>query len=157
MHRVAWLRWFNSIHLLLQLKKNVWQYKNINPLTAEFIYLAPSAECSGPVNRPTSVKGLDSMKKLNWWIHSIFACLCKFGDYLNFWWCFLWIAYLASIINKKSQIFTKRLPVTTTVPSGTKIITGHWYTGVYRQICEPGPCNPTTFLGLCSIGDYTGS
>ena len=31
---------------------------------------------------------------------------------------------------------------------------GHWYTGVYFQIFDPGPSNPNTFLGLCSPGDY---
>ena len=31
---------------------------------------------------------------------------------------------------------------------------GHWYTEVYLQIFDPGPSNPTTFLGLCSPGDY---
>ena len=31
---------------------------------------------------------------------------------------------------------------------------GHWYTGVYLRIFDPGPSNPTTFLGLCSPGDY---
>ena len=30
-----------------------------NPLAAEFIYQATSAECSGPTNRPTAVKGLN--------------------------------------------------------------------------------------------------
>ena len=29
-----------------------------NPLAAEFIYLATSAECSEPINQPTAVKGL---------------------------------------------------------------------------------------------------
>ena len=31
---------------------------------------------------------------------------------------------------------------------------GHWYTGVYLRIFDPGPNNPTTFLALCSPGDY---
>ena len=30
----------------------------------------------------------------------------------------------------------------------------HWSTGVYLWIFDPGPSNPTTFLGLCSPGDY---
>ena len=25
---------------------------------------------------------------------------------------------------------------------------------VYLRIFDPGPSNPTTFLGLCSLGDY---
>ena len=29
-----------------------------------------------------------------------------------------------------------------------------WYTGVYLRIFDPGPSNPTTFLGLCSPIDY---
>ena len=31
---------------------------------------------------------------------------------------------------------------------------GHWYTGIYLRIFDPGPSNPITFLGLCSPGDY---
>ena len=30
-------------------------------LTAQFILLAPSDECAGPINQPTAVKGLESM------------------------------------------------------------------------------------------------
>ena len=29
--------------------------RNLNPLTAKFIYLATSAACAGPINRPTAV------------------------------------------------------------------------------------------------------
>ena len=58
---------------------------------------------------------------------------------------------LSSIINKTSKILTKRPPVATTVPSGTHH--GHWYTGVYIQIYDPGLSNPT-FLGFCSPRDY---
>ena len=31
---------------------------SINPLTAKFIYLVPSAECARPINQHTAVKGL---------------------------------------------------------------------------------------------------
>ena len=31
---------------------------------------------------------------------------------------------------------------------------GHRYTGVYLRIFDPGPSNPSTFLGFCSPGDY---
>ena len=31
---------------------------------------------------------------------------------------------------------------------------GHWYTEVYLRIFDPGPSNSTTFLGICSPGDY---
>ena len=31
---------------------------------------------------------------------------------------------------------------------------GNWYIGVYLRIFDSGPSNPTTFLGLCSPGDY---
>ena len=30
----------------------------------------------------------------------------------------------------------------------------HWYKGVYFRMYDPGPSNLTTFLGLCSPGDY---
>ena len=69
-----------------------------------------------------------------------FAFLCIFDGFLNFWWCFLWKAYqtlspcqnfplvsqqsVASINNKNPTILTKRLPVATTVPSGTQ--RHHW-------------------------------
>ena len=35
------------------------------PLTAGIIYLATSAECVGPINRPTAVKGLKNHLKDN--------------------------------------------------------------------------------------------
>ena len=37
------------------------EYKHMNLITlaAEFIYLETSAECAGPINRPTVVKGLN--------------------------------------------------------------------------------------------------
>ena len=62
---------------------------------------------------------------------------------------------LASINNKNQIFLTKRPPVATTVPSGTqRHHWEHWYTGVYHRIFDPGPSNPTTFLGLCFPGDY---
>ena len=97
------------------------------------IYLLTSAECAGPINRPTAVKGLDFIKKLNWWNLIFFAVLlvCIFHGFLNVW-CFWkslpnraaitepsnWsVRTLASIINKKHTILTKRPPIATTVRS----------------------------------------
>ena len=64
---------------------------------------------------------------------------------------FLW--NLASIINKRPNILTKRPLVATTVPYGSNTVIGAfgipWYT--YLRIYDPGPSNPTTFLGLCSL------
>ena len=61
---------------------------------------------------------------------------------------------LARINNKNPTILTKRPPVATTVPSGTQRY--HWALvyRVYLRIFDPGPSNPTTFLGLCSPGCY---
>ena len=62
------------------------------------------------------------------------------------------------LTTKKPIMLTKRPPVATTLPSGTQ--RHHWdigipgYTGVYLQIFDPDPSNPTTFLGLCSPGNY---
>ena len=82
---------------------------------------------------------------------AIFAFLCN--GFLNFWGCFLWKAYsLASINDKNPNILTKRPPVATTVPSGTQ--RHHWGIGILGYIFDPGPRNPTTFLWLCSPGDY---
>ena len=53
-----------------------------------FIYLATSAECSGPINRPTAVKGIDFVKKLIWWNYNIFEFLYIFDDFLILWWYF---------------------------------------------------------------------
>ena len=122
--------------------------ENINPLAAEFIYLATSAECSGPINPRTAVKGIDFVKKIKWRNYNIFAFLCIFDDFFSF--CVFFVC------NKQNpKILTKRLPVATTVPSGTQHHhLGHWYTGVYLRIFDPDPSNPTTFLGLCSLDDY---
>ena len=61
---------------------------------------------------------------------------------------------LARINNKNPTILTKRPPVATTVPSGTQ--RHHWALvyRIYIRIFDPGPSNPTIFLGLCSPGDY---
>ena len=57
------------------------------PLAVEFNYLATSAECAGPINRPFTVEGLDFMKKMIMMKSLFFAFLCIFGGFLNFWWC----------------------------------------------------------------------
>ena len=50
---------FNIYDCILRLRpKKVWYLTKFIPLAAEFMYLATSAECSGPINRPTTVKGL---------------------------------------------------------------------------------------------------
>ena len=53
------------------------------------------------------------------------------------------------------KILTKRPPLSTTVPSGTQ--RHHWGIGIpwytFGSSIQ-GPSNPTTFLGLCSPGDY---
>ena len=62
---------------------------------------------------------------------------------------------MASINNKNPKISTKRSKqpsVATTVPSGTQC--HHWgilYFGVYLQIFDPGPSNPTAFLGHTAL------
>ena len=45
-------------------------------------------------------------------------------------------------------------PVATTVPSAMNTIIGALVYRVYLRICNPWVINPTTFLGLCSSGDY---
>ena len=39
-------------------------------------------------------------------------------------------------------------------PQAPSPSTGHWYDMLYLRIFDPGPINPTTFLGLCSPSDY---
>ena len=59
---------------------------------------------------------------------------------------------LARINNKnpdKTAACSHHCPLRHPAPS-----LGHWYTGVYLRIFDPGPSIPTTFLGLCSPGDY---
>ena len=50
----VYLLYFSQLHCI----------KYLNPLAEVFIYLAPSVECVGPIKEPTSVKGLDFMKKM---------------------------------------------------------------------------------------------
>ena len=91
--------------------------------------------------------------------------------FLNFWGCF----FVESLPNpvamprfsnwspskawqarttKTPKFLTKRPSVVATVHWGTQ--RHHWgigIPGVYLRIIDPGPCNPTTFLGLGSSGD----
>ena len=53
----------------------------INLFAVEFIYLATSAKCVGPINRPTAVKGLDFMKIII--IMMISQYFCIFFWFLN--------------------------------------------------------------------------
>ena len=55
------------------------------------------------------------------------------------------------LLSTKIFFLTERSSVATTVPSSSKTIIGAL---VYLWICDPGPSNPTTFLGLCSPSDY---
>ena len=62
---------------------------------------------------------------------------------------------LASTNNKKPQNFNKPAACSHHCPLRHPAQSlGHWYTGVYLRIFDSGPSNPTTFLGLCSPGDY---
>ena len=89
-------------------------------------------------------------KKGKRWIYNIFAFLCICDGFLNFWECIL-----GKYLQQKPKIFNKttacsrHCPLRHPAPS-----LGHWYTRVYLRIFDPGPSNPTTFLGLCSPGDY---
>ena len=64
-------------------------------------------------------------------------------------------AKLAKYLQQKPQHFNKmaacnhHCPLRNPAPS-----LGNWYTEVYLRIFDPGPSDPTTFLGLCSPGDY---
>ena len=62
-------RRLNSLYeCILRLRpKKVWHLTNSILLAAEFIYLATSVECAGPINRPTTVKGLKIKQKLSMW------------------------------------------------------------------------------------------
>ena len=76
-----------------------------------------------------------------------------FCIFMYIWWLlkFLGVFFVCVINNKTHTILTKRPPVATTVPSG---IIGALVYRVYLRIFDSGPSNPTTFLGLCSPGDY---
>ena len=88
----------------------------------ELIYVAPSTDCTESINRPTTVKGLDLMKKMKLQYFCIFINIWYFlKSFMVF---FVWKAYqlfchaktaqlvswqrLASTINKISNIFTKQ-------------------------------------------------
>ena len=47
----------------------------------------------------------------------------------------------------KTVVCSHRCPLRHPAPSS-----GHWCTGVYIWIFDPGPINPTSILGLCSSG-----
>ena len=96
----------------------------LSPLDVELIWQAPSVECAVPVYRLTASKGLTFIKKWEWWTYNIFAFLCIFDGFSNFWGCF----FVASINNKNPKILRKRSPVATTVPSGTQ--RHPWGTGI---------------------------
>ena len=86
-------------------------------------------------------------KSSPWWYLAIRLIDCLIA--LRHRWLWTWKYF--SINNKNPKIWTKRphCPLRHPAPS-----LGHWYTGVYLRIFDPGPSNPTTFLGLCSLGDY---
>ena len=78
----------------------------------------------------------------------IFAFLCIFDGFLNLLGCFLWKADQPQNFNKTAA-YSHHCVLRHPAPS-----LGHWYTGIYLRIFDPGPNNPTTFLGLFSPGDY---
>ena len=111
----------------------------LNPLAAEFIYLATSAECTGQINRPTAVKGIDFVKRIKMMKFQYFCILCNFDGFLNLLVfleslpncatmpeLFNWSA--SKVLSTNPTILTKRPPVATTFPSGMNTIIGHWYT-----------------------------
>ena len=148
---------WNKKNLLLQLCTKLKTHLQLSHLDVELIWHVPSVECAVPV-----YKGLTFIKKWKWWPYNIFSFVCIFDGFLNFWGCFfveslrnpVAIPELASINNKNPTILTKRPPVAITVPSGTQ---RHPWALVYRGIpsdLRSRPSNSTTFLGLCSPGDY---
>ena len=99
---------------------------------------------------------------------SQYFCFCYviFADFLNCW-CF----FVESVLNhaampelpnwsaiKAWQVLSKKLKFYKTAACSHHCPLCqehcHWYTGVYLRIYDPGPSNPTTFLELCSFGDY---
>ena len=71
--------------------------------------------------------------------------------YLHFY-VYLVVSYFLFVflIKTKLKMLTKRPPVATSFPSGASTIIGALIYRVYLRTCDPGPINPTTFLGLCS-------
>ena len=117
----------------------------LNPLVAEFIDLVTSAECAGPINWPTAVRGID-FTKLKWWNYNI-SCIWWF---LKMCGCFFveslpnpatmpelsnWSTSKAwqVLSTKKNNILTKRSSVATTISSGINIII---WSLVYLRIYE---------------------
>ena len=102
---------------------------------------------------------------------NIFAFLCIFDGFFNFWRCFFVESLPNTVVlpelsnwsaSKALQVLTTKTPhfyktaacshhcaLRHSAPS-----LGHWWTGVYLRIFNPGPSNSTTFLRLCSSGDY---
>ena len=94
-----------------------------------------------------------------------------FDGFINFWGCFFveslpnpvampelsnWSASKAwQVLTTKTPNFNKRAACSHHCPHRHPAPSlGHWYTGVYLRIFDLGLSNPTTFLGLCSSGDY---
>ena len=114
---------------------------------------------------------LTLVTKVIWWIYNIFAFLCIFDGFLNlcvvfFWECLPIPVAMPELSNwsaskswqeliKKTPKFNKTAACSQRSPLGHPAPSlSHWYTGLYLQIFDPGPSNPTTFLELCSLVEH---
>ena len=89
-------------------------------------------------------------KKMKMMNLQYFCILCIFDGFLNFWGVFCGQHKQQKPHNfNKTAASSHHCPLRHPAPS-----LGHWYTGVYLRIFDPGPSNATTFLELCSPGDY---
>ena len=79
----------------------------------------------------------------------------NFDGFLNFWVFLCGKLTNCQVLTRKPHNFNKMVACSHhcllrhPAPS-----LGHWYTGVYLRIFDPGPSNPTTFLRFCSPGNY---
>ena len=111
----------------------------INPLAVEFIYLATSAECAGPINRPTADKRfrfheqMKMMKSQYFAFYTIYGgflnCwLFIFGGFLKFWWFFWWKTY-------------QTLPPCKNCPTGQPAKPGQYYQQKTKHLKKMAACS----------------
>ena len=110
--------------------------------------------CAG--YRLSTSKEVTFIQKWKWWINNIFAFLCIFDGFLNLGGCFFCGKFTK--LCRHARTFQLVLSSCQNFPTGPlrhpAPSLGHWYTGVYLRIFDPGPSNSTTFLELCFPGDY---
>ena len=141
-------------------------------MTAGFIYSATSAECAGPINQSTGVKGRNFLQKLKLMKLQYF---CVFM-YITCWVCFVFVKSLSKLTKpychartfstgqpakrgkyyqQKPNIFTKLPPIEPPLsPLARTPSLGHWYIGYTFGFTIPARTIPPGLLPPPLLRDY---